>query len=151
MQTLKSWISQCKSPGCPLPHLRGPVEHQNLLCSKTSPQLFNQTEQCKKVQLSSWHTWTVIPNGTHQSGVWSPVPGRSPAQSLGVRLFSQCHRHGLPASLPNLTQLQQNYSQQWLQHSLGFSTGKGHLGAAVPDPSHSHGFRGAVVAQTAAV
>lgn len=49
---------------------------------------------------------------------------------------------GLPASLPNLTQLQQNYSQQWLQLSLGFSTGKEHLGLRCQTPHTPGGLRG---------
>lgn len=60
----------------------------------------------------------------------SPVPGSQTL--LTVPQTEAACQSAQPH--PATAELQQ---QQQVQHSLGSSTGQGHLGAAVPDPSHS--------------
>lgn len=85
----------------------------------------NQTEQCKKVHLSSQLTWTVIPNGTHQSGVWSQSLGApQPCPWESDSSHSATDRGCMPVcptspSHSRITAAAAGAAQPWLLHRAG--------------------------------
>lgn len=128
--------------GRELPMIRGGARSHEWSLRKPSSC---DTKQSSKGRSGPQHAWGITPAGSHRARVWSrEQPLSSPALSPGARLLSRHCSRGLPARLPNLTQLQHNYCRRRVQPAqpcccpaLSSLAAKGHPGAVVQSPSCS--------------